>query len=207
MAFTNNPYCTLAQVKSALDIQSTDANRDNWISNDLIPAAQAFIDQYCNRTWQTDGTVGSPATRKYDGNGLDYLMIDECVSISQVLYVVGSSQQDITTDVVLLPNSQVNNGKPGWKIGRLLGNGFEEGTQNYIVKGVFGNPTIPADISQACTRLVAHKVKLRDANYADSMSEQGGVRQHFSKKTPDDVIEVLNNYRRLYLLGRAGGNA
>lgn len=207
MAFTNNPYCTLAQVKAALDIQSTDANRDNWISNDLIPAAQALIDQYCNRTWQTDGTVDVPATRKYDGTDHAYMLVDECVSVSQVLQVVGSSQTDITTDVVLLPNSQVNNGNPGWKLGRILADGFESGTQNYIVKGVFGNPNIPAPITRACVRLVGQWVKLRDANYADSMSEQGGMRQHFSKKLPDDVVAILDQYRRTMMFGRSNGNA
>lgn len=215
MSYTNNPYCTLVQVKSALDLQTT--NDDNWIESDLIPQAQAAIDQFCNRTWQTDGTTQTPSTRYFDGNDEYKLIIDECVSVSTVTEVTyllvlgpsgiwqpnGSSSVDITQDVVLGPAKQTNVGKPGWWLKRLSALPFTGGVRNYIVSGVFGNPNVPVDVSRACVRLATHYYKMRDSNYADTISEQGGMRLHYKKQMPDDVVEILSNYRRVPMGSRS----
>lgn len=217
MAYTNNPYCTLAQVHSALDLTST--AWDNWIANDLIPEAQAFIDEYCGRTWQTDGTVATPTTRLYDGNDRDTLLVDEIVSITSVsetsyLVVLGASGQfnlastttvNITADVVLGPTRLVNLGQSGYTLRRITGLPFTQGMRNYAVVGVFGNANLPPAISRAAVRLCVHWYKMRDTNYADLLTEQGGVRQHYSKQLPADIVEVLDRYRRRPMLSRTHG--
>lgn len=215
MAFTTTPYCTLAQVKNALNLQAT--TWDTWIQSDLMPQAQATIDEYCGRTWQTDGTALTPASRLYDGNDRTVLMIDECVSFSQVLetsyllvlgitgtYMVGNTTTvDITADCSLGPTKYVGQGLPGYRLARLSGLPFVgSGYHNYQVKGIFGNPNVPLDITRACIRLAVHYKKMQDTNYADGIVEQGGVRQKYSKQLPPDVVEILERHRRHNFVSR-----
>lgn len=208
MAFTTNPYCDLQQVKDGLDLQS--AKDDNWIQRDLIPTANIVIDRYCGRTWQTDGTTQSPATRKYSGTGKASMMIDECVSITSVLevstitllapsgqyQVAGSSSIDITADVLLGPERAINNGLPGYRLARISGIPFYAGRYNYTITGVFGSPVVPLDITRAAVRLCIHWAKQRDTNYAALLTEAGGVRIRYNQDIPDDVVRILESYRR-----------
>src|SRR5690242_7858660 len=91
MAYTTNPYCSLADVHSVLGIPTSDTDDDTWIENTLIVDAQEFIDTYIGYSFQTDGP-GS--TRVYDGNGLGRLITTEYITaFTQVL--------ETTYDVVL----------------------------------------------------------------------------------------------------------
>ena len=70
MAWTTNPYCVLADVKTAMNVTST--TDDAWIT-DLITEAQADIDRYLCFMFQEDG----PGTyRLYDGQDAEQLWID-----------------------------------------------------------------------------------------------------------------------------------
>lgn len=215
MSFTVTPYCTLQQVKNALGLQGT--TDDAWIQEELIPDAQAEIDTYIGKTFQTDGSVASPATRTYSGLNGPRLVIDDCQSVSQVLEVTnvtqtnaagqwilsGNSTTDITADCVLGPFNATAKGGTYHYLVRLSGIEFNDGVANYTVKGVFGNPTIPADISRACARLCVHWFKMRDTSYADVVSEQGGIHQHYKKDMPADVVEILERHRRRFFMARS----
>jgi hypothetical protein len=196
VAFTTTPYCTLAQVKNALNLQGS--SQDSWIQTDILPIANAFIDEYCGRTWQTDGSVGSPATRLYDGSGYDTMLIDECQTL---VSVTDSFAGDITSDCVLGPNSRINLGQPGYKLARKSGF-FAQGRQNYTVRGVFGNATVPYEISRAAVRISVHLKKMQDTNYANYLIEAGGVRQGYKMSLPDDVIQILEMHRRRAFFSR-----
>jgi hypothetical protein len=210
MAFTTNPYCTLTQVHNALAIPTSQTVDDAWISGDLIPQAQAFIDRYLGYSFQTDGTTGTPATRTYDGNETDSLMIDRCVSITQVLETgystilgvfgvienVAGPQTDITADVFMGPIAVVNNDGYGYILQRISKLPFFEGALNYTVKGVFGVPAIPADISRACIRIVVNYYKMRDANYTQTVATGQFGAAKFDPTAPADAIEILDRYRR-----------
>jgi hypothetical protein len=202
MAYTSNPYCQLSDVKSVLGKQTT--TDDDWLTS-MIPQAQDMIDNELGYSFQTDGTSSQPATRVFSGNGSRVLFTGWIVSISQVVeqsyslavaydgfYDIGTSiTNDITQDCVIGPE----NYNPGWQIERLSWGIFEKGRRNYIVSGVFGVPTIPPSISRACARIVSHWYKMRDTNYADTLAEQGNVRQKYTKQLPADVVEILDNYR------------
>jgi hypothetical protein len=207
MAWTTNPYATLQQVKNALDLQST--SDDVWLQ-ELITEAQSAIDRYVGYPFQTDGDSTTPATRTYDGTGEPMLFIDYCQQLTQVLemnyglvlstggaFQVGSVQSlDITSDIILGPA----NTSPGYTLRRRSELCFMPDRQNYVISGIFGIPAIPPDITRACVRLTIHYYKMRDVNYADIMTEQGGVRQAYYKPIPADVIEILQRYkRRLFL--------
>jgi hypothetical protein len=212
MAWTTNPYATLAQVKAALDLQNN--KRDPWIQ-ELIDEAGAEIDRYIGFKFQMDGTLATPATRLYDGWDEGELEIDRFVSVSKVEefnynLVLGSNGSwlsenpvtlDITSDLVLRPNNySATELQVGYQLARLSGLPFMQGIQNYRVTGIFGIPIVPPAITRACVRTVVTWVKIQDTNYADNIIEQGGIRMQYHKRLPDDVIEILNQYRRRLFL-------
>lgn len=216
MAWTTTPYCTLSDVKVALDpvLGTTD---DSFLST-LIIQAQADIDREIGYAFQTDGSVQTPAVRTYDGNNSQRLKIDDCLNVIQVteknvttylssqgIWMSGNAQPvDITADIIAKPNNDL----PKSYLMRYSGIGFEEGVQNYTVYGVFGYPSdasqvytgVPNDITRACTRLAIHYYKMRDTSYADMIQEQGGIRIRYSKVMPDDVVQIIERYKRRWFL-------
>lgn len=233
--YTNNPYCTLTDVKQAIDPQL--GTQDDTFLSQLIIMAQADIDREVGYPFQTDGTTTAPTTKVYDGQGTDVLAIDPILWLAaaggspagvveiQRNTVLSSSTgmwqlgtvltMDITNDVVMLPN----NDQFKYMLKRISGYSFEEGLQNYRVSGVFGWPPlpgqaalpgqiyagVPADITRATIRLAIHYYKMRDTNYADMTQETGGVRERYTKQMPIDVVEVIQRYRRRTIIGRWSG--
>lgn len=212
MAYTTNPYADAQQVYNALDLQSSSQATDGAWIQELLIEAQAFIDTELGYSFQTDGTIASPATRFYDGNPDDvrdgsvlFVGTERIISIASVIettyntiisggvFLNGTTTTtDITADCVLQPNNSLDG---FWKIKRKSGIEFMHGLQNYKVTGVFGRPRVPADITRACVRMAVHYAKMRDTNYADQVLEQGLVRLKYSKETPDDVMEILDKHK------------
>lgn len=214
MAYTNNPYCTVDDVSAALGLNAAQKTAQTPLITSFIPDAQAEIDQIIGHSYQTEGTHASPANRVFDGTDSERLFVGECMEIDQVLETTSATMflttgqiaqtitigtTDITADCVLGPNNRT----PGLFIKRLSGLNFLPGVQNYVVKGVWGNATIPNDIHRACLRLVIHWMKMKDTAYADNISEQGNVRQHYKKSMPDDVMEILTQHRRSFFMARS----
>jgi hypothetical protein len=210
VAWTTNSYTTLADVKTALDLQNTTS--DAWLQ-DLITEAHADIDRYIGYPFQTDGTSGSPAQRYYDGNGHERLLIDDCQSITQVLettynVLLGSGGSwtysnpqtiDITADVVMAPYNET----PGYLLSRLSGLPFQFGKKNYQVSGIFGYTDIPAPITRACKLLVIHYFKRRDAAYGErTATRQMGAKTYQPDDMPEEVMCLLERYRERLFLSR-----
>lgn len=212
MSFSTNPYCAASDVTTALGLNSasSDYAADQAFIAQLIPQAQQAIDEYLGYSFQIDGTPAAPSTRVYSGNDNDQLFIDYCqqlVSVTEQIPVLTTGwdgnlivspplTRDITADVVLGPD----NVSPGYLLTRPSGNDFTFGRANYTVKGVWGFTAVPATIQRACIRLAVHYFKMRDTGYADSISEQGGVRTVYMKQMPVDVIELLEHKRRRLFL-------
>lgn len=83
-------YCTIAEIKAAIEAKSTDATRDTVLTA-LVTAASRAIDNYCNRP---DGfvAVSVASARIYAGEGRSWQRIDECTEITLV------AVKDIPTD-------------------------------------------------------------------------------------------------------------
>lgn len=222
MAYTTNPYADLSQLYSLLDASNATQTSDGTWYQEVLIEAQGYIDTELGYSFQTDGTTGSPATRNYDGNAEDqvrqshvlFVGSEHIISITQVLETtytivlsdgkfVSSNPQtfDITNDIVLQPNNATDG---YWKMVRKSGIPFYPGVANYQVSGVFGRPRIPADITRACLRLAVHWIKMRDANYADQLLEQGMVRLKYTKTVPDDVQQIIDKHKpRIFLVGQS----
>lgn len=236
MTWTTTAYCTLPDVKLALD-PSLGTTDDAFITG-LIPQAQSDIDREIGYSFQQDGTTSSPATRLYDGRGEETLWIDDLVSLYTTsvgctppattcggvfetvmtaylapsgMWVPGNTTiYDITNDIILKPNNYAANNIPARKMVRQSGSSFIEGTQNYKVLGIFGQPQLPGqvypgvpnDITRATIRLSVHYYKMRDTNYSDMLQEQGGIRERYTKQWPADVVEIVNKYRHRVFVSR-----
>lgn len=216
MAFTNQPYCTRADVKLALD--PTMGTQDDSFIDTLIVNAQSDLDSEIGYSFQQDGTTISPATRVYDGDGGRQLMIDPIVSLTSAIETIHFTYQtingiwvsgttttnDVTADIVLKPNNYAARGEPAYMLVRSSGMSFVLGTQNYTIHGVFGFPIVatqtypgvPNDVSRACIRLAVHYYKMRDTAYSDMVQAQGGIREKYIKDWPDDVKRTVRNHQR-----------
>ena len=131
------------------------------------------------------------------------------------VWVLGqSSTNDISQDIILRPNNFAQIGVPARVMVRRSGLPFQEEKQNYTVYGIFGEPIlpgqiypgVPADITRATIRLVIHYFKMRSTAYADLMQAQGGIREHYTMKWPDDVMAIVRKYRHQRFYTRAPGN-
>lgn len=193
----STPYCTLAQVKSALGIDANTTTDDSWISGDLIPQAQADIDSYTGLTWNP-----TSATYTYDGNDTDTILIDRATGFTQVLLTpapppfsgaLATPPQDITTDCVLGPRLAQQG--YGFLLTRKSGLDFNQGTANVSVTATYGMPGIPPNLTRAATRLVIHYYKMRDANYTEVVATGQFGAMRFNSVMPDDVTDLLERIK------------
>lgn len=207
MPLSNNPYATLDQVRVALSLKGT---QDDAYLQELIVEATATLDTEIGYSFQSDTTS---ATRVYNGNGKVRLMLDNTISVTQVLqntfnittgysgpystFFQTTQTQDITADCVLGPANVNLMNAPYYTLTRLSGIEFYEGTQNIKVTGIFGYPEIPADIVRACIRLVVWMFKMRDANYATVMIEHSNLKQIYDKDLPAAVLRTIAKYQHV----------
>jgi len=86
-------YATLAQVKAAM--QKTNTDGDVVITR-ILDAATRSIDRFCNRL--DDGFIAdlTASARYYSGDGRSFLLIDECVAITEVAVKDSASDTDYT---------------------------------------------------------------------------------------------------------------
>lgn len=195
-------YCTVDQLKASLSITTT---TDDAFLTDLVAQAQAEMDSYLGYSFQTEGSVATPAVRKFNGLDSSQLLIGDTVSVVQVLeslsvlgadvtgaYVVNTTTTDITADCVLgPPNAEVP-----FFLERLSGFRFARGTRNYEVHGIFGRASLPADITRACVRLAGHYYRMRDAAYQDTTANAQFGQMRYRTQMPWDVVNILDRYKR-----------
>jgi hypothetical protein len=73
-------YATVAELKNRIDL---DAVADDVTLAALIDACERTINRFCNRPDGFEADAAASA-RYYVGNGQPYLLVDECVEISEV---------------------------------------------------------------------------------------------------------------------------
>jgi hypothetical protein len=209
MALTNKAYCSVDQVKAAMD-STTTANDD--LIQSFISQAQGVIDSYLGITFQTDGTVAAPTTRTFDGNGNQQILIDRLLTLSSVKTQTYNIATDSGGSIVRTTNAPVDItgdcflGPVGLPFGFIIDreNGtFPLGKRNVLVAGVYGYAAlIPADIQRACIRIAIHFMKQLDANYQNTIGNNQFGLQLFNQDIPTDVCAILNKYRPRVFRGK-----
>lgn len=190
MAITNG-YCTLNDVKSALNL---DDSAENAAIELAIATASRQIDDYCGRFFYTDGTTIAPATRYYTPTDWRDLPVDDFTSITEIATDTTFNQTWstiwTTTDRMFEP---INNPSRGWPLSRILAvdrYAFPRFMpQSVRVKGVFGWSAVPYEVKTAA-KIQASRLFLRNQSpFGIAGSTDIGTVRLSSKLDPD--VEAL----------------
>jgi hypothetical protein len=154
-------YCTLADVKDALDITGTD--HDDLLSS-LISAVTSEIDNYCERSF-----ASASATRYFDGVG-DNLIVDDLVSVTTFKLDAGGDgvwETTLTegTDFLLYPY----NTSPKWLVKLTddsTASSFAKGVRKGVeIAGTWGYSTVPEPVRQAALIQTCRLFRLSQSGY------------------------------------------
>jgi len=143
-------YCTKAQVKAYLDIKETEEDKDSLITT-LIASSQAFIDEYCGRTFER-----AEVTEYHRGGSTKIFLEQYPVATSPAVQVWDSwDRLYASTDLVASTDYFIDYDEG------IITFDYEIGGSPGAVKVVYtGGPTsVPTPISQACVEIVSRKLK------------------------------------------------
>jgi hypothetical protein len=183
-------YATVAQLKAYLNLTGSG---DDALLGELIGRAQAAIDRYCDRTFES-----TPGTRYYAAEDVDGAVLYLDADLLTVALIQNGDGAEIpVSDCVLLPR----NATPKYAIVLKTAASWDLGADGQItVYGVWGySQTPPADIVHATIRLAAYMYRQRDASTFDTVAfPEAGV-MTIPQGIPRDVALILEPYRRVAL--------
>jgi len=190
VAITNG-YCTLAELKASLNI--TD-NVDDTALESAITAASRMVDDYTERFFYVNGSVGSPVTRYYTAVDPYTINIDDITTISEIATddnfdrTFGTVWS--TTDYMVEP---INNPIKGWPYSRVLAIGAYifpyQLPQSVRIKGVWGWSAVPAEVNMATLIQSSRIFGRRQSPFGIAGSPDLGTVRLFSRLDAD--VEVL----------------
>lgn len=196
MAITNG-YCTLAEIKASLNI--TDSVDDTALES-AVTAASRMIDDYTERFFYVNGSVGSPVTRYYTALDPYTINIDDITTVSEVATddnfdrTFGTVWS--TTDYMVEP---INNPIKSWPYNRVLAIGSYifpyQLPQSVRVKGVWGFSAIPAEVNMAALIQSSRLFGRRQSPFGIAGSPDLGTVRLYSRLDAD-VEVLLRPYRK-----------
>lgn len=169
-----NGYCTLGDVRSALNIPTSSADKDATIEA-AINAASRQIDGHCGRRFWQDGTA---VTREFYADDATEIRVDD-ISTATGLIVKLDENDDgtfattltISTHFVLLPRNAAAE-VPVWPYTgiKLVDGSYTfpqspSGRAGLQVTAKFGWPAIPDDVTRACVVQAVQLYKAPDAAF------------------------------------------
>lgn len=191
-------YCTLSDLKTALAIE--DIQDDIGLEAAILTASR-MIDDYTGRFFYRNGTTAAPVTRFFTAPDSYFCAVDDFVSLNEVATDDNFDQTYTTiwavSDFLVEP---VNNALRGWPFSRLIA------IDSYIwpynlpqsvrVKGVWGYPSIPAEISMA-TKIQASRLFIRRQSPFGiaGTPELGTVR--LSSRLDPDVEALIRPFKKM----------
>lgn len=195
-------YTSEEQIERYL-LTTIDSSFSSQVST-WISAAQKWIDNYTNRTFEA-----VTETKKYDGNGLAHLYVDDLVSVDTIWFTANNATADAgtitlsTTDYYLYQNDDPNRTPKNKIVLNPYGGQhcFDRGWQNIWVKGSFGYAaTVPEDIQMVATKLVASIIKTGkdDGVQSFSQGDYSVTYRSFESIINNDlsVKTILNFYKK-----------
>ncbi len=171
---------TVANVKAYLGI--TGSTDDALIEN-LIDRVTDFIKRYCNREF-----TKSNYDEYYDGNGTGCLFLPNYPVVSVASLEIDGIIKASTDYAIYADAGMV----------RLKNEKFTDGVLNVHVTYTAGYATVPKDLEQACTEVVAMKYYSRGTEKfgvtARSFGEGGTV--SYASTLPAEIKDVLDLFKR-----------
>lgn len=201
MSQSSTVYCTLSDVKNALQIEDI---MDDTAIQAAILAASRMIDDYCQRFFYKEGTVQSPATKYYTAYSPWYLETDDIVQITELACDPSFEQTydqiwNVTNPPLDIMYEPVNNPSRGWPWTRILAIGSYVFPyffpQTVRIKGVFGFPEIPYEVKLACQIQAARLFVRKQSPFGIAGSVELGTVRLNSRLDPD-VEMLLKTFRR-----------
>jgi hypothetical protein len=190
VAITNG-YCTLAELKASLNI--TDSVDDTALEA-AITAASRMIDDYTERFFYVNGSVGSPVTRYYTALDPYTINVDDITTVSEIAtddnfdFTYGTVFT--TTDFMVEP---INNPIKGFPYNRLLAIGSYifpyQLPQAVRVKGVWGFTAVPPEVNMATLIQSSRLFGRRQSPFGIAGSPEMGTVRLYSRLDAD--VEVL----------------
>lgn len=188
MAANPIDLCTLADVKSYLNIQNT---TNDALLQLLITAASQYMMTYCGRTFQL--TTYTNEAYNGTGNAMQMLLNSPVVAVSAVS-VNGIARTPFN-------QSSYPGGYRFDEDGIYAGCDFGvwcDGFQNVVVSYQAGYATIPYDLNFACIELVAKRYRDKDKSIVTQRSIAGEtIIYNPAFDLPPSVKSVLDNYFRV----------
>lgn len=155
-----------------------------------IEAMSRFADTFCGQTLVNN----TASTRKYDGNGSNQLIIDDCYDITEVT----------VSDTVVTPYQYPAN-RTRKNILELDRDYFTTGRQNVEVTAKFGRFTsLPSDLRFAVTVLVAGVINQVKSQGEAIQSEKVGEYQVVYRNPKEradyqQAMAILKSYRPIII--------
>ena len=196
MAITNG-YCTLAEIKASLNI--TDSVDDTALES-AVTAASRMIDDYTERFFYVNGSVGSPVTRYYTALDPYTINIDDITHVSEI---ATDDNFDFTYGTVFATSDYmvepINNPIKGWPYSRVLAIGSYifpyQLPQAVRIKGVWGFTAVPAEVNMAALIQSSRLFGRRQSPFGIAGSPDLGTVRLFSRLDAD-VEVLLRPYRK-----------
>ena len=190
MAITNG-YCTLAELKASLNI--TDSVDDTALEA-AITAASRMIDDYTERFFYVNGSVGSPVTRYYTALDPYTINVDDITTVTEI---ATDDNFDFTYGTVFTTSDfmvePINNPIKGFPYNRLLAIGSYifpyQLPQAVRVKGVWGFTAVPPEVNMATLIQSSRLFGRRQSPFGIAGSPEMGTVRLYSRLDAD--VEVL----------------
>lgn len=196
-------YATTAQIKAALRIPTGDTIDDALISL-AGSAASELIDAYCGRVFGTSGSVAS--TRVFSTHKNNHVEVDDMAS-APVFVKSATSNNGVfdyqwpSTDYVLLPLNSFIDGLtwPYTAIQTINQKTWYPAVNDepmIQVSAIWGFPTVPAAVTQACVIQASRIFKRNDSPLGVAGWGDMGV-MRVTRQVDADVEVLLAPYRRV----------
>lgn len=197
MAITNG-YCTLNEVKAVLGM-GTAAHDDDTLLERNVEGASRRIDGWTDRQFYTDG---SATARVYQPDNAWEVAVDDISTTSDLVVATdGAGDGSYSTtwtssDYQLEPNNNLAKGEAVWRI-RAVEGYFPTNNRRPSVQvtAIWGWPTVPDSIREACALLAARQFKRKDSLLGVAgFGDLGAI----TVRTIDpDVRDLISQYVRM----------
>lgn len=201
MSQSSTVYCTLADLKNALQIE--DSNDDTALQAAILTASRQ-IDEYTQRFFYQEGTQAMPSVRYYTAYSPWYVETDDIVQITELACDPDFDQSysqvwNTTTAPLDVMYEPVNNPQKGWPWTRILAIGSYVFPyffpQTVRVSGIFGFPEVPYEVEMACKIQAARLFVRKQSPFGIAGSIELGTVRLNSRLDPD-VEMLLKTFRR-----------
>lgn len=178
--------CAPADVQAFLSLA---AGQDDALLTTLCTNASAAVLNFVNRN-----LLSAAYTETRNGQGGDRMPLYE--------WPVNAVASVAINGAVIPRSGSIN--QPGYvfddKMVYLRGYKFTRDVQNVVITYAAGYAAVPADVTQACTEIVAVKYKRRTNIDVSAKTLNGETISFTQADMPASAKTVLENYRRIYMI-------